>query len=857
MTTRRAVVWAVAPMVAVLAACDGSSAGSDTLDASDTAPSDIAPSDTAPSDTALGDGDPDPSDAELSEVTLAATVDPVGRCESTPAASFGRVAWMEGDTLLAGRPSDTGPAQPLFTSNRAGLRRPVVALGREYHPDSQAFVITTASADTSAIEILDHRGNLRAAVDLPGLALPPLVGTTHLVAPVSAESSGIQWVSLLSGALGFTLPLSSPPTTSAAPFGPALLSGGGSHWVVGTGSGLLSVADRYLNRRLEDGPIDPLVTADLPTITGEHALDGTPRGLLILGDRLVVHLERGSTHHLQLFRIELAPDTTTFVPLGSTALPSAPTTQPVGIDCQVSVPDPAFCPKFEVATVVIGGEGWLHAYHLSTGDQIALSAEPITWTGLALGRGGWVAGGGSHWLPADPEPTPGLWLVHPLHPLRPVLEGVTGSACVPPPIWDHGGQLALPVGGELALVDLTGLSDLPALGPTTPLGPASGPSRSGGGDNQNTQRDLDGLACEDGTPRGVTIVAATPANVQGVRTDYPDVLVFGTMDEVPFFQWFAPPEARWRMDPVIISDAASIDQAEVLPDDTFIIALTDQSGHQLLERYSSRQIFQQRTNIGGDGSGRTVLGLVPQGDLDHIIAESPATLALVRELDGRLDEVDFGDAPDGATLRLLMPRQGNAGAGAVMVVVTDSRVIVRRVDGALDELAVEVDSTLAAPRLIEATTDGNGMIRLLLEDGQTTWLWRYDESLVRVGARRLPKTLALITAQEGDSLLILSDGLARLTNHEALGLTRPLPPVGAVSLLRGGHTAFGYSLGLVTPERVYLAAVDILGGSGCLSAGSCTGSRMLGCDFADPCLAVGCEPTTGECREEPAGTCVP
>ncbi|HRE92123.1 MAG TPA: hypothetical protein PK095_23610, partial [Myxococcota bacterium] len=323
-------LWLVSLLVAT-SACGGRSPADRDL-------SDLADSADPSKGTETGDDTSDVVDPDTLEVVTTARVDPLGRCESTPAASFGRVAWMDGDTLYTRRPSDAGPAEALFTSSREGLRRPVLALGREFHPDAQAFVLTTASSDTSTLEILDHQGNLESTVERPGVAMPPLAGSTHLVVP---WGDGIQWVSLADGAIAYTLPIPHAPTTPAAPFGPALLSGGGSHWLVGFERGLLSVADRYLNRRLEDGPIDPQVVSDAPQITGLTVVDGTPRALVVLGDRLAVQLQRGDTHHLQLFRIDHQVDRTELVPLGSVELPSAPTAAPVGVDCQQADTDAA------------------------------------------------------------------------------------------------------------------------------------------------------------------------------------------------------------------------------------------------------------------------------------------------------------------------------------------------------------------------------------------------------------------------------------------------------------------------------------------------------------------------------------
>lgn len=853
MNTRHAFAWAVAPIVAVLAACDGSSAGSDTLDASDAA------SDDSREDTELDSSDPD-----LTEVTRTTPdpIDPLGRCESTPAASFGRIAWMDGATLFAQRPSESGPAQPLFTSTRAGLRRPVVSLGREFHPTGPAFVITTVSSDTSAIEILDHQGNLRAAVELPGVALPPLSGSTHLVVPLSDPGPGVSWVSLATGAVGYTLPLPFAPTTPVTPFGPALLSGGGSHWIVGTDRGLVSVADRYLNRRLEDGPIDPQVVSETPRITGQQGLDGTPRALLVLGDRLVVHLERDDSHHLQLFRLALSPDRTDFIPLGSTSLPSAPTAAPVGVDCQREDTYAAFCPRFEVATVVMGGEGWLNAYHLATGAQVSLSSEPITWTGLALGRGGWVAGGGSHWLPAEPSPSPGLWLHHPLFGTEPLLTGAPSQTdsrlCIPSPVWDHGGQLALPFEGELQLIELAGTLPSPTLAISGPLGPADGPARPDG-DNKNSRTPLDASACEDGTPRSLHSVPIDPATIRGLRFAEGLLLAFGASDGVGFFQWFAVNDSRWRMDLQPIPDATEITQVAMAGPGEFAVAFVDRSGQQLLDRYNTPQFFLHRTNIGSDGLGRPLFGLVPQGAGLHLIAEYPATVALVRELDGRLDEVDFGDAPTGGEVRLLPTRLDTLGGGAVLVVSNDEHVVVRRLDPALGLIASATDTSLDSPHLIDATTDSLGRIRVIIEDGPNTHLLHYDENLEPLSARRIPQVTSLITASSGDSLLVRTNGLARLAKDDALGLTHAFPFATSSTPIPVAAAGTGFMIGLPAsdPPRLIVATVDPLGQAGCLAAGACVASRMLACDFVDACLAIGCEPTTGDCREEPAGICAP
>jgi len=196
------------------------------------------------------------------------------------------------------------------------------------------------------------------------------------------------------------------------------------------------------------------------------------------------------------------------------------------------------------------------------------------------------------------------------------------------------------------------------------------------------------------------------------------------------------------------------------------------------------------------------------------------------------------------------------GAGSAILAYTfDSSVVLRRVDGALAERGAITDTTLTQPILIAVTTDGLGHVRVLVEDvGATmsphTFLWHYDAGLVRVRSIPLDGAGPMVTLLSGDSLVSGPRGLFQIGRDGEQGLPQlPGPnlevvPKGLAAIGDGFMVAYR-RFGL--PDALLWGRADPLGFTSCEQAGACMNENSDACDGDDPCLANGCQPSTGQC----------
>lgn len=815
-----------------------------------------------------------------------------GLCAGAPADFFGQLAWVYDQTVwLSPNTSDasvedTAPRPILGLSATASARSPVV-LGDVPWAGSSTFALAVVDQNTSTLNFLDYQGNRTATIERPNArAMQPLAGGSTLVWPLhdlAADGGRVLWVDLVDRTVAFELDILAVPTTPAVLFGPGLQSGGGSHWVVGTDTGLVMVADRWLSRRLDALPINPRLIPDQPVIVGRLALDSPTAHLLVLGDHLAVTRQLAGSWVVELYRVELTPpDNFTFVPVGPPALlPGPPTAHPVARTCGPTVTDKdrGLCPRDEVATVVVGGEGWLFAYHLATGTSTSLSDAALVWTGLAVGDGGWVAGGGSHWLPKPTQPErdalPGwqLWALHPTEPDRQLAafthDPATGDApstCVPSPLWDTDGTIAVPIAGATG-APLVVRSRMPAAAGHPGL--AAGFPRPHG-TNQNSARLMAAPpACSDGIVRSLDTLERPGSEITGFAHGAGRSAIFGSAAGTAFVQWLPGPYNP----PIefLIEDALVVDRLVVTSDSGGLaMVFRDRSGASLLEVREAFEALVQRNPI--DNDGRPLLGLVagapgPSG-ARFVTASWPSELQVLEVGTGTIAAAAFDDSDSGPTALKLLPDRAPlppdaVPGGAVMVVSSELGLTIRRVDGALTELAFTRNTDMGLPIVITATIDGQGHVRLITQDadaisGPPATFWHYDADLALVRSIPLLHAGPMATDPSGDSLVSSTIGLYRIGRGGNVGLPhQPNPdafPIEDAMFTDGTEFVAGWSSVTQVPSVVW-GRVDPLGFATCFSAGACLGRDANACDGEDLCVANGCEPATGLCVSEALSDC--
>jgi hypothetical protein len=868
--------------------------------AHDTTSSDVAPDTTdQPDQPDSPDLDTSPDSNEASSNSLTdrrSSYEPsqVGLCAGAPVDLFGKIAWVSDQTLwLAPHPS-TGLGDPtavLSLGPTASARSPVVLVeSPQPTPDIPVLALAVDDQAVSTLHILDLQGNQLATITRPGHnSIQPLSRGGVAMWPLhdlvrGAGHALIIALDTLSPLYDLELP--GVPITPALVFGPALASGGGSHWVIGTDQGLVVVADRWLAQRLGPSPTSIEVIAAPPTVIAQHELPaGRIESLLVLREHLLVGLANDDGQSLQLFRFEFSGGSVAFTPVGAPVVPPGPiTAHPVGFACNAADPLVTwYCPRDEVATIVTGGDGWLNAYHVLTGTTESLSSEPLVWTGLTLGRGGWVAGGGSHWLPdtrngggshwlpndphgppGDPAQPPGwqLWAVHRDAPdsildfetFEPATSNPAGlpSTCVPSPLWDTSGTISTPVSG------LQGPSVSRTIAPEVSggVGVAVGSPRPFGGLTNSGAAIVDPLACADGVRRYLDTASLEGIELSSLAHAPNTSVAYGSKLGQGYFRWLPGPGPDIE---ALVQDTASIEHLAVLgPAGQLAMLYRTADDQTTLDLRGSFTALLSRTPFSGAEPG--IVGFAQGADNRFIVATWPATLLLVEPGVGTVDSIAFDDAPNGTHSFALVPHVGpalpQAGPGSATVAYTfDSAVVIRRVDATLDEVAAITDTTLTRPAVVAATTDGLGHIRVIVEDSAALesphiFLWHFDADLERIRSLPLHEAGPMSTLLSGDSLVAGASGLFRIGRDGDIGLSHPARP--DLEVVGPGFAAIGDGFmvayrRLDSPEVLLWGRSDALGFTSCAQAGACINENPDACDGDDPCLANGCDAATGAC----------
>jgi hypothetical protein len=809
-------------------------------------------------------GDTSPEDA-LDETRLAAPVPysarAVGLCHGAPADLSGLTVWVDAGGLHAAPHESASTSGPLWS----------VAFERDEVPSSPVVVgpSTAEGGVAVAVSALGPEGCRLALFAADGSALgehraqassclspqsqPPLLAWPLAGEAATGGSGRIAWIDSRDAREVASLTLDSAPRTPLVILGRDLVSGGGSHWLVGTERGLdLIGADPEI-----DSTRPPRVVAhvDVP--------DGAITSLLASGTLAVATLSEGATGpdpvqlgaRFALFRVASRDEQLVLTRLPDLTARSPLTAHPVLFDCRGVGDQPALCPPEAEAALIAGGAGWLGGWHLPSGTPAFAHETALTWSGLAAGRGGWVAGGGSHWLPSgEPE-----WRVVAVHPgpdfatAEIAREG--GEACVPSPLWDTNGDLVVPVDGVASRLVRGVLSGIDGA-----LGLADGSPRPLGDGHNASAAVRDAGRCQDGVLRALSAMPIDDEDLYALATTSRGVMTYGRKADAGVVHWLPDEGPRVAL---TLDTMNAVERALPLGDDAVVVAHFDlpRTGSASLSAY--RATGERLWSHGIAADPGAILGLVPGLEGEYLVATRGGSMVLVTRIHAVMGTVEARaffppDDPIG------LERFVADGLGGAVMVFDDDRLSVRRIDG---HLGLGPATTWAPPsgnaKVVDATLDGLGQLRVLVEafDGERTlgsWLVRFDRELALLDARPAAIAGYVATLADGDSLIQTEGGLARLSSEGAFGLVRPpggglLPNLHAglhtIAADRDGFRVAFWRDGSGGRELVWGRA-DRLGFLACAEAGLCAGQVAALCDTLTPCTARGCLQATGECHSE-------
>lgn len=826
---------------------------------------------------------PDEGD-ERTELTLTrAVVSPyrpaeVGLCAGAPADLSGTTAWVDDVGLWLAPHEHASTSEPRLVDRLAPGEIPTSPVVHVSETRSAPILaVAVARTGTCALRLFDEDGAPRGALEVPATRctnpspsgyhlLWPLAGPTS--AATATEHGRVSWVDPDPAREVYALELDAAPLTPAVAIGGDVLSGGGSHWLVGTSRGVIALHDPLGDRRQVPGETpDP---SALPSVVGtwdEPA--GRATSVVVVGDVAVVTLagdgDEGLGARLRLLAIARGEDRVALTPLGDVVTAQGPlTAHPVALACDDDASHAWACPDGAVALVAAGGEGWLAGWYLPSGAPAFERTSPLTWTGISLGRGGWVAGGGSHWLPGEDE----RWRVVALAPLTPLadageveLAGGPGPACVPSPLWDSNGDLATPIlgadGVDLVRSILTGVDGA--------LGLASGSPRPHGTARNAGASATSSAVCDDGVARGLFSMPVGGDAVYHLLHGDGRTVVYGQRSGRGVVRRL--PDDLHGASELVIDHALAVERAWLQPDNGVVVAFFDVidgllSGSSSLEAYRGTSLLWSHTIDPDLGS---ISGLVPGRPGEFLVAArqgSQDVVVRMHEKTGRVDARAWGDPTDAFGLARFVPDQAS---GAFMLLGLESALVLRRIGPDLAPLALATWKP-PAPRTIvlplDASVDGDGHLRVLVEahttlggDMEMRWL-EYDRDLVLRDDRGIPHGGLFATHPDGASLVASAAGLVRVSADGAVGLPRLASGWSLASAYGGipavAPTADGFVAAFTRRvgggyELVWGYA-DRHGFLGCAEAGRCVGKDAAACDDTTPCAVKGCAPASGECE---------
>lgn len=818
----------------------------------------------------------EPSDGRVTDGEARVVPLEQARCARAPVDLYGQLAWVDGDGVwLADRGGAAPPRLVDALADGETAAAPVVLARAAAAPSLWVAVHDPRGCELRAY---DGRGARVGAVRVDGdQCFAPAVARSIVAWPIASDADEgggrVVWIHAGTRLVLAETALGGRPVGAPAVLGPEAASGGGSHWIVGTTDGLVAFDDDYGGLRL-DGPTPDPTTLTPPTIVGRFAeTAGTPTAVAALDDRVVLALRAPGDADAFGARVRVVAIDTRESGAGYAQdaglidLPAPMRTPPL-----VVAPPEGGCPSVAgggshwlcrgAATLVAGGDGWVAGFDLSDGERVFSDDVALDWTGLAVGDGGWIAGGGSHWQPQPDGATADGWSLVALDPDRPgsavELAGGADAACVPSPLWGSDGLLATPV--VTAMTDAT-LVRVPSGAPALGAGLADGWSRPSGDAHNSGHRVAGPQSCADGPLAGSIVRPGWTGHLTGVGVADHQLVVWGYTDASAFVEWQRTDGPRRIELPTI----RAVDRVLPLAADDVIVAWQSplDAGFFHLAEYGGGETPAWNHAIPSEPIA--VSAVVPSTIGFYLVGGATADgdrVVRIENASGLVDERRFtgADGPVGLFELLTGPDHG-----AIMVTGDGTAVALRRLDAELAETGFVAHAPDGlALRPVAATIDDVGVVRVLVaaraSDGTTSArLLRFGADLALDDDRVVDAVGAMATTPSGASLVVTGDALVRFGPGSELGLARPLPGELAVPPMPiaadGSVFALAFERGAGESRELVFAEAEPSGLLGCEAVGLCANLPVTMCERPEACVRAGCDPTSGLCASEAVERC--
>lgn len=769
-------------------------------------------------------------------------------CRLAPAELDGATVWVDARGLwLAPHESAASSAPTLVVplAEGEGAHDPVIAAADG--GESLILVAVDRAAGTE-LRAYDRLGATRwTATAEEQRSLAPMVMPSRILWPIlTPEGVRYSWRDDASGVEVASF------ATDRAPRAPMValdgrLEGGGTHWIVGTDGGVELLRDSLASSRLEDLPATPRT----PGIVARWSSEAPVLAMTGIGDDVAVVLGPVGSERLQLLRVEVS-GTPTIVPTAAPiALPGDVHADPVAFACDERNAARWFCGAGASGSVALAGDGWMGAWSLPDGRELARRTLAMDVMTMTLGASGRIAGGGTHWLPSG-ELGWRLALLDPTASSEDIELAEGEGGCVTSPLWDTDGAIAAVVSGPEPML-VRGVARVPE----GALGIAAGRPRSRGGRRNTTERVAGGFVCDDGVARGGGAVMLGDDFIEGIVVSGTSVVAYGSRDERGLLRWLPEIGAEVALR---VEDTRHVERAVGLGNGSVAVVYRDLAERVHVRAFSATGSLWDWDLVEDGGS---LVALIQTANGEIWLGQRSGSADFVHRVDPATGPIEtrafFEDDGIGLSLLVADPR-----GGALMVLDGTPRIGLRRLDEGGAPGAIlwwgEGDGNRVATA---AAVDTERAIRVVSEQvgGAVTLLIGRGDALEEVPLPIVAENAAFTLA--GDGLAISSAGFLRVSGTGRVGLLRappddwqPLIPGRSLVATGDGFVAAFTRVGAEGSELVWGWA-DGHGFFACASVGACAAVAPATCDATEACAPRGCAPDTGACADGEALSCGP